>query len=70
MALWWIRQQRLQGAVHDEVRISPDGTGEMAVVGFCQTVVADGFSGIRGTLEALEQAEFDDVFFGRALGII
>jgi hypothetical protein len=32
--------------------------------------VADGFGGIGGALEALEQAELDDVFLGRALRLI
>jgi len=65
-----IFQQRLQGAVDNEVRVAADGTGEVTIIGLGQAVVAERFGGVGGPFEAFKQAEFDDVFLRAAEGIV
>jgi hypothetical protein len=49
----WIEQ----GPVDHQVRIAPDGRGEMRIAGFGETVMADRFGGVLGAHEGLEETD-------------
>ena len=57
-------EKGLERAMNDQISISTNGTGEVAVVAFGKAIVADRFGGIGGAFETFEQSEFDDVFGG------
>lgn len=52
--------------MHGEVGVAADGAGEMAVIGFGESVVPQRLRGVARALERTQQARFEKVFFGRA----
>src|SRR5262249_41138994 len=50
--------------MYDEIGITPDRTGEMQVIGFCQTVMAERPSIVARTLKTFKQTDLQRLLFG------
>ena len=48
-----------QGAVHDQIGVTPDRAGEMSVIVFGETVVAERLRRITGALQAFQKADLE-----------
>ena len=55
-----------EGAVDEQIRITPDGGRKVGVVGFCQAVVTEAFGGVDGPLERAKKGDLESVAIGTA----
>ena len=50
-----------QSTVDEEIGITPDWGGEVGIVGFCQTEMAETFWGVDGPFEGAKKTDFQGV---------
>jgi hypothetical protein len=53
-----------KGTMHYQIGVTPDRTGEMQIIRFCQTVMSERLRIVAGTFETFEQSDLQRLFFG------